>query len=156
MHTPDPVERPRTSPPGAGVELAPGVYVAAAGLRVQYARGSGPGGQNVNKVNTKAELWVEVAQLRGLTSAAVERLKGIAGPSRLTAAGEIHLASDESRSQEANRTEILRRLREMIVEAKREPKRRKKTRPSRASKMRRLDAKKRRGEIKAGRRGDHR
>jgi ribosome-associated protein len=138
-----------------GVELAPGVFVPADGLRVQFARGSGPGGQNVNKVNTKAEIWVDVARIRGMTYNAIARLKTAAG-SRLTTAGEIHLSSDESRSQESNRAEVMRRLREMIVAARHEPKRRRKTKPSKGSKMRRLEAKRRTGEIKAGRRGvDH-
>jgi ribosome-associated protein len=90
-----------------------------------------------------------------MTPAAVGRLRALAG-SRLTVEGQIHLSSDETRSQEGNRAEVMRRLREMIVEARREPKRRRKTKPTRGSKMRRLDAKRRRGEIKAGRRGsDH-
>jgi ribosome-associated protein len=107
----------------------------------------------VNKVNTKAELWVDVSRVRGMTLAAVERLKAAAG-SRLTSGGEIHLASDESRSQEGNRAAVFERLRAMIVEARREPKRRRKTKPSYGSKMRRLESKKRRGEIKARRRGE--
>lgn len=138
----------------SGIELAPGVFAPPDALRVQFARGSGPGGQNVNKVNTKAEIWVDVSMLRGLTFAAVMRLKAIAG-SRLTNQGLIHIACDESRSQEGNRTEVMRRLREMIVEARHEPKRRRKTKPSRASKQRRLDSKRRTSEIKAGRRSQH-
>ncbi|HZZ43563.1 MAG TPA: alternative ribosome rescue aminoacyl-tRNA hydrolase ArfB, partial [Tepidisphaeraceae bacterium] len=117
---------------------------------MQFARGSGPGGQNVNKVNTKAELWVEVGQIRGMTIGALARLRGLAG-SRLTMEGEIHLSCDESRSQESNRAEVMRRLREMIVEARHEPKRRRKTKPTKASKRRRLEGKKRVSDIKAGR-----
>ena len=140
---------------GGGVELAPGVFAPQDAVRVQFARGSGPGGQNVNKVNTKAEVWVDVGRIAGMTHAAVERLKGIAG-SRLTIGGEIHLSSDESRSQESNRAEVMRRLREMIVQARHEPKRRRKTKPTRGSKLRRLESKRRTGEIKAKRRGvDH-
>jgi len=135
-----------------GVELAPGVFAPADAVRVQYARGSGPGGQNVNKVNTKAEVWVDLSRIRGMTFGAVERLKTLAG-SRVTVAGEIHFSSDESRSQEANRAAVMRRLREMIVRARVEPKRRRKTKPTKGSKMRRLNAKRRTGEIKAGRRG---
>ena len=148
-----PPRPPSAGPIAGGVELAPGVTAPADALRLQYARGSGPGGQNVNKVNTKAELWLDLDRVRGLSGAALERLRKLAG-SRLTAGGEIHLSSDESRSQEANRAEVLRRLREMIVAARHEPKKRRKTRPTRASKLRRLDAKRRRGEIKARRRGE--
>src|SRR5438067_11987990 len=86
----------------AGVELAPGVRVPASALRFQFARSSGPGGQNVNKVNTKAELWVPLASLSTFGERALGRLRTLAGK-RLTSAGEIHIASDTERSQEANR-----------------------------------------------------
>jgi ribosome-associated protein len=135
----------------AGMEIAPGVTVAADALRLQYARSSGPGGQNVNKVSSKAELWVAVEAIGGLTARAKARLREQAG-SRLTKADEIHLASDESRSQEANREIVLQRLREMVIRARHEPKARKKTRPSRAARQRRLEAKRRRGETKSLRR----
>jgi ribosome-associated protein len=140
-------------PAPGGVELAPGVSAPPGALRVQFARGSGPGGQNVNKVNTKVDLWVDVSQVRGMTLAAVGRLKALAG-GRLTVEGLIHLSSDETRSQEGNRAEVMRRLREMIVEARREPKRRRKTKPTYGSKVRRLESKRRRGEVKARRRGE--
>ncbi len=138
-------------PSSHGIELAPGVSVAPEALRLQYARSSGPGGQNVNKVSSKAELWVAVEAIVGLSERARGRLRQQAG-SKLTKSDDIHLASDESRSQEANRQIVLDRLREMIIRARHEPNPRKKTRPSRAARQRRLDAKKRRGEIKALRR----
>ena len=136
-----------------GIELAPGVYAPASALHWQFARSSGPGGQNVNKVNTKAEVWVSIDSIRGLTDRARARLERLAGR-RLTAAGEIHVASDTERTQEANRTAALGRLRELLIETMHEPRPRRKTRPSRASKERRLQSKKRRSEIKARRRGD--
>lgn len=79
--------RPIPQVPG-GVEVAPGVYVAEEAMRLQFARSSGPGGQNVNKLNTKAELWVALEAIRGLDEAARGRLAQLAGQ-RLTAAGEI-------------------------------------------------------------------
>src|SRR5260221_10481962 len=94
--------RPFLAP--GGVELAPGVFAPESAIRFQYARSSGPGGQNVNKVNTKAEVWVAVVALTGLTDAARARLQQFAGR-RLTAAGEIHIAADTERSQESNRQE---------------------------------------------------
>jgi ribosome-associated protein len=145
-----------SNPPASGVhtrgiEIAPGVRIAESLLRLQYARSSGPGGQNVNKVNTKTELWVPVAAITGLTEAAKSRLMQMAG-SRFTLAGEIHIAADNNRTQEANRAEAFDRLRELIVAAKFEPKKRKKTKPSKGAKRRRLDEKKRRGDVKAKRR----
>lgn len=132
----------------AGIEIAPGVHVPPDALRIQFARSSGPGGQNVNKLSTRAELWVQVAAIFGMTERARQRLRQQAG-SRLTKNDEIHLSSDESRSQESNRQAVLDRLREMIVVARYEPKVRRKTRPSRAARERRLTQKKRRGEIKS-------
>jgi len=134
------------------IELAPGVRIASSALRVQYARSRGPGGQNVNKVNTKTELWAPVDAITGLSERAVQRLRQFAGK-RLTAAGEIHIAADSERSQEQNREEAFARLRELVVQAVHEPKVRRKTKPSRAAKRRRLESKRRRSEIKSRRRG---
>jgi ribosome-associated protein len=146
-------ELPTTTsvPGGDGIELAPAVTIPRDALRLQFARSGGPGGQNVNKVNTKAELWVLVGAIRGLRETALARLRTLAG-SRLTKGDEIHIVSESERSQEGNRQEVMDRLRELIVQAKVEPKRRRKTKPSAGAKRRRLDSKKRRGEIKAQRR----
>ena len=137
------------------IELAPGVFAADDGVRLQYARSGGPGGQNVNKLNTKAELWVRLDSIRGLSHAAKSRLRHLAGR-RVTTEGEIHLSSETERGQEGNRAAVMQRLREMIVRAKVEPKVRRKTKPSRAAKAKRLEQKKRRGAIKSMRRGSAR
>ena len=139
-------------PPPDGIDLAPGVKISEAVIRFQYARSRGPGGQNVNKVNTKAELWAPIAAIWGLTPRAADRLRAIAGK-RLTTEGDIHLASDSERSQEQNRLEVIERFRAMIRAAVHEPKRRRKTKPSRAAKQRRLESKRHRSQIKSGRRG---
>jgi ribosome-associated protein len=142
---PDPFRGPPSAHPDH--HIAPGVNVAPAGLRIAYSRGSGPGGQNVNKVNTKAELWVSLSQILGLSPAALDRLRAAAGR-RITAADELHLISDLHRTQEANRREIFQRLRELIIQASRVPKRRRKTKPSAASRRRRLDSKRHRSQTK--------
>jgi hypothetical protein len=67
--------------PAATFQLAPGVFISDAHVRLQYARGGGPGGQNVNKLNTKAELWIPVAQLVGMNERAKHRLIAVAGDS---------------------------------------------------------------------------
>jgi ribosome-associated protein len=139
--------------PGSdGIELAPRVTAPASALRWQYARSSGPGGQNVNKVNTKAELWVPVGAIVGMTARAIGRLRTLAGK-RLTSLDELHVSSDTERTQEGNRAAVLERLRELLVTAMHEPKPRRKVKPSRAARQRRLDSKRRRSEIKARRRG---
>jgi ribosome-associated protein len=135
----------------AGQELAPGVRIDPGLVRLQYARSSGPGGQNVNKVNTKTDLWVPIAGMIGMTEAARSRLAKLAG-FRLTQAGEIHISADNHRTQEANRTEAFDRLRELIVQAMHVPKARRKMKISKGAKRQRLDAKKRRGEVKSNRR----
>jgi ribosome-associated protein len=152
MTTPPAPQPAANLPPAEGLEVAPGVRVAEAALRFQFARSSGPGGQNVNKVNTKAEMWVPLDALRGLTERARGRLPGIAGR-YLTDAGEIHIASDSERTQQANRAAVMDRLREVLIAALHEPKARRKTTPSRRAKQRRLDSKKRRSDVKANRRG---
>jgi len=132
--------------------LAPGVTVTKEGLRVQFSRGGGPGGQNVNKLNTRVQLWVRLDQLSGLSPPALHRLRRLAGR-RLTAADQIHLAAQTHRTQQANLQEVYARLRELILQAQVEPKRRRKTRPTAGSRQRRLESKKHRAKLKAQRHG---
>ena len=155
--TPDPAPPvpPQPSlPPDGGVEVAPGVRVAGSAMRFQYARSGGPGGQNVNKVNTKAELWVPLNALArgGLSERAVGRLRAAAGR-RLTDAGDIHIASDAERTQAGNRLAVLDRLRELLLAVIHEPKARRKTKPSKGAQRRRLESKRHRSGLKASRRG---
>ncbi len=133
------------------LEVGPGVFLSPAAMRFQFARSGGPGGQNVNKLNTKAELWFDPADLRGMHPEAVGRLRDLAGR-RLTKLGEIHIVAETARTQEGNRAAVLEKLREMVVAALHRPKVRRKTKPSRGAKERRLETKKRRGQTKAHRR----
>ena len=121
------------------------IRIPLAEFEFSYVRSSGPGGQNVNKVNSKAEAWVAVGAIVGITHAARGRLRGLAGR-RLTLGDEVHISSETHRSQEGNRQEVMEKLRELIVQAMHEPKRRRKMRPSKGSIRRRLESKKRRGE----------
>ena len=132
------------------IEVAPGVRVPEAALRFSYTTSRGPGGQNVNRRATRAELRVQIEDL-GLSQRARRRLEDLAG-ARLTDAGELIIASDEKRSQRQNREICLVRLRELIVRARALPKPRKPTRPSRGAVERRIKEKKQRGEIKKRRR----
>jgi ribosome-associated protein len=134
------------------INLAPRVFVAESALRLQYSRSSGPGGQNVNKVNTRVQLWVPLAAITGLSENAMNRLRTLAG-SRLTIAGELNITAETERTQERNRQAVLDRLRELIGSAVKEPKRRRKTKPSRGAKERRLKGKRLRSETKARRQG---
>lgn len=117
----------------------------------QYSRSSGPGGQNVNKVNTRAELWLPIESLWQLPYYALTRLRSIAGK-RITKDDELHLVAQVERTQEGNRTALLEKLRELIRDALTAPKPRRKTKPSKASRRRRVEGKRLRSEIKTNRR----
>ena len=136
---------------GSGkIEVAPGVSIAPDELRFSFSRSGGPGGQNVNKVSTKAELRLNLSELQGLSWRALDRLK--AQQARFVlASGELQIFCNEERSQERNRQRTLERLREMLVSAQVEPKIRRKTRPTRGSKEDRLKGKRVRCEIKPAR-----
>lgn len=114
-----------------------------------FLAGSGPGGQNVNKVATTVQLRVNIYQL-GLPPQVFHRLKGLAG-SRLNSKGEIVIEARRHRTQDANRQDARKRLAELIEGALKEPKRRAKTRVNRIGKVRRLKSKKARGQTKVNR-----
>jgi ribosome-associated protein len=133
-----------------GIELAPKVWTDREQLRFGFSRSSGPGGQNVNKVNTKTELRINLRALHGISDRALGRLKSLAGR-KLLPDGDLMFTADKERTQESNRRACLEKLRELIVEALVEPKVRRKSKPSRGSKERRLDAKKKQGEKKRAR-----
>ena len=115
----------------------------------KFLAGSGPGGQNVNKVATACQLRVDVFAL-GLAPDAYRRLKALAG-SKMTAAGELVILARSYRTQEANRADARARLNELVDAALVRPERRIKTKPSKAAKAKRVDSKKARSTVKAGR-----
>ncbi|MHC4427342.1 MAG: alternative ribosome rescue aminoacyl-tRNA hydrolase ArfB [Planctomycetota bacterium] len=140
-----------SEPPAGAVELAAGVWVRPDDVRYTYARSGGPGGQAVNKLSTRAQLRVALADIKGLDEQAADRLRRLAGR-RVNQAGELVLDSDEHRSQLANRRACLKRLRALVGEAVVGPRPRTPTRPTRASVERRLAQKRRRGRAKETRR----
>lgn len=116
-------------------------------LGFTYARSSGPGGQNVNKVNTRVTLWFDLdgdsyfhdTQKRLLRS----KLR-----SRINKEGYIHIVSMRYRTQKANRVAAIERFYKLLAVALHQPKHRKPTKVSRAVKKRRLDLKKQRSQLK--------
>lgn len=146
--SPDPTEsKPREAPDGSVLRLGGGASVRAEALSFKFIRSSGPGGQNVNKVSTAAELRVAIAAIEGLDERAIERLRDLAGR-RVNAAGELVLRAETSRSQRENREICLEKLRQLVSTAAKRPKVRRPTKPTRGSKERRLEQKTQRGEIK--------
>jgi ribosome-associated protein len=115
----------------------------------RFLAGSGPGGQNVNKVATACQLRIDIFAL-GLAPDVFRRLKTLAG-SKLTAGGELLITARRFRTQEANRADARARLVALLDAAHVRPERRIKTRPSKAAKARRVDGKKARSQVKAGR-----
>jgi ribosome-associated protein len=116
-------------------------------LRIDFVRASGPGGQNVNKVASAAQLRFDVRNSPSLTDEVKSRLIKLAG-SKMSAAGVLLIEAKRYRTQEQNRTDTEERLATLIQKALITPKRRRPTLPSMASKAKRIDSKKQRGEIK--------
>lgn len=114
-----------------------------------FLAGSGPGGQNANKVATEVELRVNIYALR-LPPPVFARLRTLAG-GRLAGNGDLIVTSKAHRTQEANRQDAREKLVTLLEEAQTEPKRRAKTRLNRVGKTERLKVKKVRGTIKANR-----
>jgi len=107
-----------------------------------FSRSGGPGGQNVNKVNTKVTLKLRLNELAGLSEAELERVKTLLA-NRISNEGEFILSSDEERSQRTNLERAYSRMETLITAAARLPKRRRPTKPSKAAKEKRLQDKRR-------------
>jgi ribosome-associated protein len=120
-------------------------------IDITFVRASGPGGQNVNKLSTSAQLRFDASRL-ALPVDAAERLARLAGQ-RMTKNGVIVIQAERFRTQERNKADAIERLVTLLREAMVRPKPRRPTKPTFGSKQRRLQGKKHRGDIKAGRGG---
>ena len=118
-------------------------------LSESFLAGTGPGGQNVNKVATAVQMRLDVFALR-LPTLVYARLKMLAG-SRWTKEGEIVITAREHRSREANRVDGRARLAQLVGQAHQLPANRVRTRPSKSAKEKRMVGKAVRSDVKRGR-----
>jgi len=119
-------------------------------IQIDFVQSSGPGGQNVNKLATKAQLRFDLSAAC-LPEEMQARLTKLAGK-RLTQDGFLVITAGRYRSQEQNRLDAMQRLETLLIQATKTPKTRRPTRPTKASQHKRLESKRRRGLIKRMRR----
>jgi ribosome-associated protein len=119
-------------------------------LRWTFVRSGGPGGQNVNKVASKAVLRWDLMASVAIPDDMKPRLRARLGR-RLTQEGVVVLSSQRFRDQDRNRRDCMNKLHELIQQAAARPKLRKPTRPTRSSRVARAAAKRRRSALKKSR-----
>ena len=127
-----------------GLQVTPDWTIPAKDLKFRYARSSGPGGQNVNKVATKAELRFDFLHSTALNAGQKARLQR-RYPAHVTLLGEFVVASDSTRSRRQNEDDALARLAEMLRSVRNAPKTRVATKVTLAQKRRRVEQKRQRG-----------
>jgi len=120
-------------------------------LRLDFSRSSGPGGQNVNKVSSKAQVRWSVGASQAFTDGQKTLIRAAAGK-HLNKEDEIVLAAESERSQFQNKEEVIRRLQELVRIALVPKKKRRPTKVSRAQKRKRVEQKRLVGEKKKARR----
>ena len=129
------------------------IQIPESEIEMSYARSSGPGGQNVNKVNSKAVLCWNAVGSPSLPADVRQRFLTTYA-SRLTTAGEVVIMSDRFRDKHQNTADCRDKLLAMILKVATPPKKRRATKPTKGSKERRLESKRQRSATKQSRRGD--
>lgn len=129
------------------IKVTDDIAIAEGDVVFKFSRSSGPGGQNVNKVNTRVTLLFDLANCEGLSEEQKRRVgRRLSG--RVTKDGILRVVSQRHRTQKANREAALERLVELVRGVLERKRVRKQTSVSRAEREKRLVEKKRRGELK--------
>jgi ribosome-associated protein len=136
------------------IEIDATLTIPPTEIEVSFARGGGPGGQNVNKVSSKVVLRFAVRTSPSLTDPQRARILERVPPRYLTKEGEIVIAASEYRDQAQNREAAFARFATVLREALARPKSRRLTKPGAGARARRRDAKQHDSKKKAGRRGN--
>lgn len=129
----------------ADIRVNDRIVVPDSAIETKAARSGGPGGQNVNKLNTKIQMWINLDQVVGFAWDELARVREFL-KSRLDGDGRLLVISQETRDQARNREDCAAKAAELLRAALVRPKVRRATRPTRASKERRVEAKRRRAD----------
>jgi ribosome-associated protein len=129
------------------IDVAPGVRIPESALEARGVRSGGPGGQNVNKVASKAELLVDLVLVEGLDDGARARLEALA-EGRRDAQGRLRVTAGESRDYHRNLETAREKVRALVAKALVVPRKRRPTRPTAGSREARLVVKKRLARLK--------
>lgn len=133
------------------LEITPTLAIDESEISEEFVRASGPGGQNVNKVETAVQLRFNVQTSPSLPEWVRQRLRQLAG-NRITDEGELIIEAKRYRSQLQNREDARQQLIDLIRQATIRPKTRRKTKPTAASQQKRLERKSQRSQTKRQRR----
>lgn len=136
------------------IEITKNIQLNEDEIITSFIRSPGPGGQNVNKVESAVQIRFDAKGSNSIEEALFYRLKVLAGR-RMNKEGIIVITANRTRSQIRNKEDALNRLIDLIYKATLMPKKRKASMPSKASKIRRLESKKHKGDIKKLRRKDN-
>ncbi len=132
------------------IKITSSISIPAEEVELTFSRSQGPGGQNVNKVNSKVTLHWDIKHTNSVTAPVRQRIYS-KHAGKINKQGKLVITSQKYREQHKNRSDCYQKLGSIITDALQTRKTRKRTKPTYASRKRRLEQKRRRGQTKAGR-----